>query len=98
MRLIATLPARNEDWCLGLSVRAALRWCDAVVVLNHASSDRTAKILCDVVAEVGNRLRVIHEPNPEWSEMSHRQRLLDEARSMGATHIAIVDADEVLTG
>jgi hypothetical protein len=30
--------------------------------------------------------------------MAHRQRLLDEARRLGATHIGLLDADEVLTG
>ena len=33
-----------------------------------------------------------------WDEMAHRQQMLMHARAMGATHIAIVDADEILTG
>lgn len=97
MRLIATMPVRNEDWVIGLSIRAALRWCDGMAVLNHASTDRTAEILEEIQRETG-RLNIIHEPSPEWNEMNHRQRLLEQARTMGATHVAIVDADEVLTG
>jgi hypothetical protein len=33
-----------------------------------------------------------------WTEMRHRQMMLNEARLQGATHIAIIDADEILTG
>jgi hypothetical protein len=38
------------------------------------------------------------EADPEWNEMAHRQSLLEGARQRGATHVAIVDADEILTG
>lgn len=94
MKLIAIMPARNEEWCLGLSARAALMWADEVIVLDHASSDRTPEIL----SEIHERLSWFHVSDEDWLEMSHRQRLLECARARGATHIAIVDADEVLTG
>ena len=97
MKLVGTMPCRNEDWVLGLSVRAALRYCDELAILNHASTDRTGAILEEIQRETG-RLNIINEPDPEWCEMKHRHRLLKQARAMGATHIAIVDADEVLTG
>lgn len=96
--LIATMPAHNEGWAIGMSARVALRWCDALVVLNHASTDNTAAILAEVEAENPGRVVVIDEPDPAWNEMQHRQWMLETARDMGATHIAIVDADEVLTG
>lgn len=97
MRLIGLMPVRNEDWVLGLSARVALLWCDALVVLDHASIDGTALILAQLQGEYGDRLKVLHEPNPAWREMAHRQRLLEAARAEMATHIAIIDADEVLT-
>ncbi len=41
-------------------------------------------------------------PEAQWEEMRHRQTLLDWARAngaeTGATHIALIDADEILTG
>ncbi len=92
MRLIGVMPCRNEAWVCGLSTRVALRFCDELVCLNHASTDNTAEILADVQG-----VHVINEPDPLWAEMSHRQRLLEAARERGATHIAIIDADEVLT-
>jgi glycosyltransferase involved in cell wall biosynthesis len=98
MRLIATMPARNEDWILGLSARAVLRWCDHLVALDHASTDRTPEILAEVARENPDRVTILEDPDPGGKEMAHRQALLETARGLGATHIAITDADEVLSG
>lgn len=97
MRLIGMMPVRNEDWVLDLSVRAALMWCDALVILNHASTDLTAAIILKLLTEFGDRIYAVHVTG-EWDEMEHRQRMLLYARGLGATHMAIVDADEVITG
>ncbi len=98
MKLIAIMPCRNESWILGLSARAVLKWADELVILDHCSTDDSVKILFEVSREHPGRVSVITEVDPEWQEMRHRQRLLDAARHFNATHIAIVDADEVLSG
>ncbi len=98
MKVTALCPVRNEDWVLGLSARAVLRWVDSLVILNHASTDGTQAILDELQSEYGDRLSVLTETDPQWNEMAHRQRMLEHARSLGATHLALVDADEVLTG
>ncbi len=98
MNLIAIMPARNEAWIIGASLRAALLWCDEVVVLLHACTDHTSEIVCEVGNEHPGRVHVIAETCVDWPEMGHRQRLLEEARKRKATHVAIVDADEILTG
>jgi Glycosyl transferase family 2 len=99
MRLIGLMHVRNEDWILGLSLRVALLWCDSVVVYLHACTDGSAGIIEDVIREnERGRLTVLHESDPKWDEMRHRQEALEAARRDGATHIAIIDADEVLTG
>ncbi len=98
MKLIGIMPARNEEWVLGASLRAALMWCDEVVVLDHASTDGTRAIINKVAAEHLHRVGLADVPEPRWSEMAHRQTLLEMARMRGATHVAIVDADEILTG
>lgn len=97
MKLSCVMPVRNEGWCLGLSARAVLMWCDELIVLEHASTDSTYSIICDLVREYGSRVKVLFESDPVWEEMRHRQKLLDAARQFGATHIVMVDADEVLT-
>src|SRR5580704_9704047 len=98
MNLIAVMPARNEAWVVGCSLRIALLWCDEVIVLDHASTDRTAEIVAEIAEQNPGRVHVISESCADWPEMSHRQRLLETARQQKATHVAIVDADEVLTG
>jgi hypothetical protein len=99
MKLIGLLPVRNEEWCLGLTLRAALMWCDSVQVLLHACTDRSRAIVCEIAGEVGHgRLVWWDDRNAEWHEMTHRQLLLSAARLDGATNIAIIDADEILTG
>jgi Glycosyl transferase family 2 len=92
------MPVRNEDWCLGLSLSVALRWCDAVVVLDHASTDCTRQLLRSFEGVHGKRIQPLSVGSHSWDEMQHRHMMLLCAREHGATHIAIVDADEVLTG
>src|SRR5258707_13829349 len=96
-KLICLMPARNESWVIGFSARAALMWCDELIILNHASTDNTGAIIQDIALET-RRVRYMYVPDPCWTEMSHRQSLLTVARQYGATHIVLVDADEVLTG
>jgi Glycosyl transferase family 2 len=98
MRLIAMLPCRNEDWILNLSARAALMWCDAIVILDHASTDATWSILGDLDWQFKDRLFWTKEKDPMWREMDHRQYMLAIARDLNATHLAIIDSDEILSG
>jgi hypothetical protein len=98
MRLVGMMPCRSEDWVLGLSARVALLWCDSLVILNHASDDRTGAILDELQREYRGRVIIMEISGPEWLEMVHRQALLNLARTSEATHLAIVDADEILTG
>lgn len=93
--LVGLMPVRNEAWCLELTLRAALEWCDAVVVLDHASNDGSSEMIHWTAHE--GRIYILEEPDPAWDEMRHRQRMLETARSIGATHIAMIDADEILS-
>ncbi|MGI5338888.1 glycosyltransferase family 2 protein [Streptomyces sp. CA-181903] len=99
MKIVGCMLVRNESWVLGCSLRAALEWCDAVVVIDHASTDRTPALLEEIGTEVGpNRVLVDTWPDASrWDEMAQRQQLLEMARKVGGTHLALVDADEVLT-
>ncbi len=96
-KLICTMPVRNEDWVLGCSLRHVLKWVDEVVILDHASTDDTPVIISDIMREHPGRVHAYVEESPVWEEMKHRQFLLERARERGATHIVMVDADEVLT-
>jgi hypothetical protein len=98
MKITALMPVRNEDYVCGLTARAALLWCDSLIFLNHASTDRTGDIIAEVKDEFRGRVASLIDDDPCWNEMIHRQRLLEAARLLGATHIAIIDADELLAG
>ncbi len=99
MKLIGLMLARNEAHEIGLTARAALMWCDALVILLHACTDDTPAIVEQIVREnERGRVLVNHHGDPVWQEMAMRQHMLEMARAAGATHIAYVDADEVLTG
>ena len=96
MKLVGLMPVRNEDWILGLSARVALQWCDALVILLHACTDRSVGIVRELMEEVPGCVQPM-ACDGEWLEMEHRQHMLLTARAEGATHIAMIDADEVLT-
>ena len=98
MKLVAIMPVKNEDWVLAFSLRVALLWCDQVVTLNHGSTDNTRVILEQCAHESKGRVLITDSDSPGWPEMEHRQALLDIARNYEATHIALIDADEVLCG
>ena len=98
MKLINIMPVRNEDWVLGLSLRACLRWCDEVVVFLHACTDRSSEIVAEVQLEFPGRVHKLVKVDATWTERSNRWTMLQTARAHGATHIATLDADEVLTG
>ncbi len=97
MFLVGLMLARNEDWIIGMTARVALKWCDHLVILDHASTDKTAATLQPVARENPGRLTVLREDSETWDEMEHRQRTLDAALRLGATHCAIIDADEAVT-
>lgn len=98
MKLVGLMTVRNEEWVLGLSLRAALRFVDEMVVLDHASTDGTAALVERIAAEHPGRVRSLREDDPIWNEVACRQRLLEAGRAAGATHLCVLDADEVLTG
>jgi len=98
-KVIALTAARNEDWVLGLSLRVSLSYCDAVVITDHGSTDRTAQIIREAQAEFPDRqISIRRTDDQEWMEMDVRQEMLDRGRQLGGTHFVIVDADEVPTG
>ncbi len=98
MKIIAIMPVRNEAYCLGLTARAILKWVDELVILDHCSTDESRAMEAEMAFEFRGRVFLCHENDPIWNEMAHRQSLLDAARKRGATHVVILDADEILTG
>ncbi len=102
MKIVAIMPVRNEDWVLGLSARALLRWVDELVILDHCSTDKSRILAAELILAyrrgvIKTPVHLIVDADPIWREMAHRQRLLESARASGATHIVTIDADEVVS-
>lgn len=95
MKLTGLMHVRNEECNIGLTARVALEWVDLLLVYAHACQDRTLDIL-DPLRRTSPLLIHIN-PDPVWNEMNHRQEMLDWARQLESTHIALIDADELLT-
>lgn len=100
-KIVATLLARLDQWSIELAIRVALEWCDEIVIGMHEPGgkalDPTWKIISKLSPDLINRINVVALTDATWDEMNMRQRLLESARGCGATHIAIVDADEAVT-
>ncbi len=95
--IAALVLARSESWCLGLTLRAACLYCDAIVFTDHRSDDATPDIAREVCAEMAVPLNYERIDDEHWDEMDVRQRMLARGRSLGADRFVIVDTDEVLT-
>lgn len=97
--IAAIMPCRNSGWVLGISARVLMTFCDSMVLLDHASTDDTPRIMCDLFNEFPGRVTIINEYSAVWEEMAHRDLLLRCAReTYRATHIVITDDDELPSG
>lgn len=110
MKIVGMMLVRNEDWVLECSMRAALKWCDDLVLTVHKTTDNSWGDTFpgpQIINQLWDEFRYpsgqskIHIDDvindDQWNEMDVRQRLLEKSRFHGATHLAIIDADEVLT-
>jgi glycosyltransferase involved in cell wall biosynthesis len=97
MHVVVTMPVKNEAWILGASARAVMDWADDLLILDHDSTDETLAIAEEIKDEFPGRVAIFFDSSQQWEEMRHRQSLLENARLAGASHIAIIDADEILS-
>lgn len=100
MKITGLMLARNEDWVIGFSLRAALMWVDEMVVLLHNCTDRTEEVVNEVADEHPGLVHVAKQDTEGtgWPEMKLREAMLLKARAEGAEGIVVIDADEVLSG
>lgn len=98
MKVIGLMTARNEDWILGLTLRGVMLIVDEMIVLDHASTDDTARIIREVAREHPGRIHYQRREDPVWREATIRQSLLEDGRKLGGTHFWVIDGDELATG
>lgn len=97
MKIVGLMLMRSESWVIHASIPAALSWVDHLVVMNHASVDGSRTIAARMANETGRITLMDWEDSQVWDEMDCRESTLQMARSLGATHIAIIDCDEMIT-
>ncbi|MDP2607285.1 MAG: glycosyltransferase family 2 protein [Deltaproteobacteria bacterium] len=89
--IVAMIMARNEEWILEASIKAARKLCDKIVVFDHASTDRTREIALSCADGVDGTT------DPVWREMDYRQQMFELTAGLKPTHLAFIDADEIVT-
>jgi hypothetical protein len=104
-KIVAVTQVRNVEHTL-LGFLKSMDWlADAIVILDTGSVDSTVR-LAQAWAATGSVVRCpltviqadqLYDTKTEWHEGQSYGRLLDEARTMGATHILTPDSDEYLT-
>ena len=98
MYLIGLMLARNEGWIIEASLKAACQWVDGLAIFLDRCTDNTLDIVRRVAKTCGKDIMVSTSDEGEhWDEMHIRQKNLEDGRSMGGTHFAIIDCDEILT-
>ncbi len=62
-RVFVVVPAHNEEKLISGVLETVPAVVDRIVVVDDASSDRTAEVLCEAGRRMGGRLRVIRHPS-----------------------------------
>jgi len=98
MKLVGLMLCHHDDWIIGLSARAALKWCDALAVLDLGVQGRVPEIIDKLSGEEAGRVWKVNNSNlVTLGVVSPYQLLMDKANELGATHIAIIGTNYVLT-
>jgi glycosyltransferase involved in cell wall biosynthesis len=95
MKLIATIPVRNEDWILERNLQTLSHFCDVIIVADQQSTDMTRQICrrYDKVVIIPNT-----SPLLDVELSGSRQLMLNAARDHDGKNIVLaVDADEIVT-
>jgi hypothetical protein len=95
--IVGQVAARNEAPFIEVCLRALSKVVDAIVYLDDGSTDGTLEIVEAIAHEA--KVATILRNTGAWKrdEVNDRNRMLLAARDLGATHIVVVDADEVFT-
>lgn len=94
MKIIAFIPAKNEETFLPFCIASLQTWVDEIIIYDDHSTDQTRAIAekygCTVITEN-------YKTESGWPEHEIRERLLEEGRRRNGTHFVGIDADEIFT-
>ena len=95
--LFALIPVYNDEWVIGFSARAALRWCDGIVLLDRGSTDRSMDIIQEIASDHPDQVSILIDYNKDKKDSEILEPMLREAEEKGATHIVVLSAHEILS-
>lgn len=96
-KIVGMMQVRNEQILIRQCLLALSYYTDAIVILDDASTDGTFEII-QSLATVCNIEKIIRNAAwKDWNEPANKNKLLAAARSIGGTHMIIIDADEMFT-
>ena len=98
MKIVAVATARNEADIIEAFVRHNLAFCDAMIVLDHWSTDRTLTILKALQNE-GLPLHVLKDRTQGYLQIVHMNKMIAMAvHDLCADWVVCLDADEIIQG
>jgi hypothetical protein len=93
MKLAAVSMVKNEEYWIWYALTAAYPHVDELLVFDNHSQDGTVEIVRGM-RHVADKL-TLHERFGGPSEQDNRERMLAAARDRGATHVLLLDGDEI---
>lgn len=95
MKLVSLSMVRNEEYWIWYSLTSVWAWVDEILVFDNFSEDRTVDVVRSM-RHVQDKLTLVERFGGP-SEHANREAMLEAARSRGATHVLLLDGDEVHT-
>jgi hypothetical protein len=93
MKLVSLSMVRDEEYWIWYALTSVAPHVDEILVFDNHSTDRTVEIVRGM-RHLGDKVSLFERFGGD-SEHDNRERMLDEARRRGATHVLTVDGDEV---
>jgi len=92
--IICITPMKNEAWILEKFLSCASIWADHIIVLDQHSEDNSVEI-----ARKFEKVKVLHNDQPDFNDYHHWKILLEETRKIHAQRKVIIsiDCDEFLS-